>query len=140
MTLGPNNKWKARALVLGVFLLGCAIGALTMNLYRVSVQSGRFLTPSPPRHTTAREKHLDFLTRELGLSEDQARQVGQILDETRQEFIQLRNEMRPRFDAIRDRSRERIRALLTPEQQAKYAELMKRLDEERSGREGRERR
>lgn len=138
MTLGTNNKWKARAVVLGVFLLGCAIGALTMNLYQVSVQGGRFFTPPPPRHTTAREKHLDFLTRELGLSEEQARQVGQILEETRQEFIQLRNETRPRFDAIRDRSRERIRAVLTPEQQAKYAELMKRFDQERSQRDRRE--
>ncbi len=138
MTLGANDKWKARAIVVGVFVLGFAIGALTMNLYRVSVESGRFFASPPPRHTTAREKHLDLLTRELGLSEEQARQVGQILEQTRQEFIRLRNETRPRFDAIRDRSRERIRAVLTPEQQAKYAELIQRFDQRHNEREKRD--
>jgi len=102
-----------------------------MDVYRARVQSERPLDGGP-RPGNGRTKYLERLTEELGLTEEQSRQVGQILEETRKEFIQLRNEMRPRFDEIRRRSNERLRAVFTPEQQAKFEQMTKRLEEERS--------
>ncbi|GBC77072.1 hypothetical protein HRbin08_00541 [bacterium HR08] len=124
-----NGSWRARLTVLGVFALGVALGALAMEFYQQGVR-GRSPT-GPPRGESARERHLQYLIKELGLTPEQTEQVRRILDETRQEFLQLRNEMRPRFEDIRRRSRERLRAVLTPEQQAKFDELMRRMDEER---------
>ena len=42
MEKSPNGKWKIRAAVVGVFLLGCLAGALSMNVYRAQL-----LTISP---------------------------------------------------------------------------------------------
>ncbi|GBC81311.1 hypothetical protein HRbin10_00419 [bacterium HR10] len=125
-----NGSWRARLTVLGVFALGVALGALAMEFYQQSVR-GRSSAGPPPRGESARERHLQYLVKELGLTQEQTERVRRILDETRQEFLQLRNEMRPRFEEIRRRSRERLRAVLTPEQQAKFDELMRRMDEER---------
>jgi Spy/CpxP family protein refolding chaperone len=57
---------------------------------------------------------------DLSLTDEQARQVKTVLDETRDEFRTLSAECRPRYDAIRQKGRERIRALLTPEQQQRF--------------------
>ena len=129
-----NGSWRARLTVLGVFALGVALGALVMDLYQQSVR-GRSSWEPPSRRESAREWHLRYLTKELGLTPEQTEQVRRILDETRQEFLQLRNEMRPRFEEIRRRSRERLRAVLTPEQQAKFEELMRREEQRRHRRE-----
>ena len=40
MEKSPNGKWNIRAAVVGVFLLGCLAGALSMNVYRA--QFSRF--------------------------------------------------------------------------------------------------
>ncbi len=124
-----NSSWRARLTVLGVFALGVALGALAMDLYQQSVQR-RAPLGAPPRGESARERHLRYLVRELNLDEKQTEQVRQILEETRREFLQLRNEMRPRFEEIRRRSHERLRAVLRPEQQAKFEELIRREEQE----------
>lgn len=124
-----NSSWRARLTVLGVFALGVALGALAMDFYQRGVW-GRGPAGPPPRGESARERHLQYLVRELKLTPEQTEQVRRILDETRQEFLQLRNEMHPRFEEIRRRSRQRLRAVLTPEQQAKFDEMMKRMEEE----------
>jgi len=130
-----NSSWRARLTVLGVFALGVALGALAMDFYQRSAWGRGPLGP-PPRGESARERHLQYLVKELKLTPEQTEQVRRILDETRQEFLQLRNEMRPRFEEIRRRSRERLRAVLTPEQQARFDELMRRSEEERERRRG----
>jgi len=58
--------------------------------------------------------------RELKLSEDQARQVDQIFRASREKMQVLHKETFPRFDALRKETQTAIRALLTPEQQAKF--------------------
>ncbi len=129
-----DGSWRARLTVLGLFALGVALGALAMDLYQQSVR-GRGPIEPPSRRESARERHLQYLVKELRLTPEQTEQVRRILDETRQEFLQLRNEMRPRFEEIRRRSRERLRAVLTPEQQAKFEELIRRQEQERHRRE-----
>jgi Spy/CpxP family protein refolding chaperone len=113
-------------MVLGIFVLGFGLGALAMDLYE-----GRRIAAGPPPPRTAREAESERLKRELSLTEDQSRQVNQILEETRNEFMQFRNDTRPRFEEIRNRSRNRIRAALTPEQQAKFDQLLKADEEKR---------
>jgi Spy/CpxP family protein refolding chaperone len=121
------NGWRARLIVVGIFALGFGLGALVMDLYQGRM-IGANQRPGPP---SVREEYSERLKRELALTEGQTHQVRQILDETRNEFMQLRNEMRPRFDEIRDHSRNRIRAALTPEQQARFDQLLKQDEEKR---------
>jgi hypothetical protein len=69
------------------------------------------------------------LTRELELKRDQQERVEALLKEAGREFRQLRGEISPRFRELRGKTEERIRGLLDAEQQAKFAEMVKRWEQ-----------
>ena len=71
------------------------------------------------------------LTRDLSLTAAQQQQVEGILRETGQEFAKLRAEFQPQLAAIRTGSRDRIGALLNPDQQQKFDALVKRWERHR---------
>lgn len=83
--------------------------------------------PSAPAARPTPEAVRARLVKELGLSPEQERRLDPILQESRQELLALRGldlpegERRARARKLRDAARERIRALLTPEQRARYA-------------------
>ena len=54
---------------------------------------------------------------------DQKSGIEAIFKESRQKVESLREEMAPKFDALRKTTRDRIRALLNPQQQAKFDQL-----------------
>lgn len=110
---------KGALLLLVAFLLGTAAGALGFGLYQGLTGWWR-----PPRDSErARQFVLKRLTRELDLRPEQQRQVEAILRETGQEFARLREDIGPRVRDIRGRSREKMRAILSPEQQVKLEAL-----------------
>ncbi|MBI3086667.1 MAG: hypothetical protein HYY88_13210 [candidate division NC10 bacterium] len=116
-----TTRVKGALLLLLAFLLGAATGALGFGLYQA--RTGWW----GPRRDPARfqEFQLKRLTQELDLRPDQRQQMEAILRETGQEFVRLREEIGPRFREIRGRSREKIRAILSSEQQAKFEVLEK---------------
>ena len=69
----------------------------------------------------------DRLVKNLSLTADQQAKLDPILQESRQQMMGLRElpegERRGKAQKIREASRVKIRALLTPEQQAKYDEM-----------------
>jgi hypothetical protein len=112
---------KGALLLLLAFGLGAAAGALGLGLYQARTGWWR------PPHDEAQFRRvvLKRLTSELGLRADQQQQVEGALQEAGLEFSRLRDEIGPRFHEIRARSRDRIRGLLDPEQQAKFDALAK---------------
>ncbi|HSD49975.1 MAG TPA: hypothetical protein VLG48_01110 [Candidatus Methylomirabilis sp.] len=111
---------KGALLLLLAFALGTTTGALGLGLYQARTGwwgSGR---RDPQRF---QQFMLRRLTRELDLRAEQRQQVEAILRESGEAFTRLREEIRPQFQAIRERSRDRIRALLDPGQQAKFETL-----------------
>jgi len=78
-----------------------------------------------------KDRIVRHMTRELRLSEPQAQQISRIMEESGKRFEELRRQHRPQFDALRKESRDRIRQVLTPEQAAKFDEMVRRLDERR---------
>ena len=115
---GPNKTlikiWLA---VVGVFVLGCVTGVSLDSVYRLRARSGRQETRGSKRD---KEEVFEHMKRDLNLNEQQATQIRAILDQTREEYRQLRTEVRPRYDTVRQNARTKIRALLTPEQQVKF--------------------
>lgn len=111
-----TTRVKGALLLLLAFLLGAVTGALGFGLYQERTGWGG------PRRDPARFHQflLKRLTRELDLRPDQGQQVEAVLRETGQEFARLREEMAPRIREIRARSRDRIRVVLDPGQQAKF--------------------
>ncbi len=127
-----NPRLKGALLLLLAFLLGAASGVLGFGLYQG--RAGWWRSPRDPAQF--QQLVLKRLTKELDLRPDQHQQVEVILRDAGQEFARLREEFGPRVREIRGRSREKMRAILSPEQQAKLEVLEKeweRREEQRHG-------
>jgi len=112
---------KGTLLLLLAFLLGVAAGVLGFGLYQG--RGGWWRSPRDPAQF--QQLVLKRLTKELDLRSDQRQQVEVILREAGQEFDRLREEFGPRVREIRGSSREKIRAILSPEQRSKLEILEK---------------
>jgi len=133
MESSTNSQSKARLIVVSVFVIGFAAGALSLNLYQQLTSSSK---PGGPRGGA--EFMIKRMNEQVGLASDQQEQIKKILDETSEKYRELRKEMdpaiknfEPRFNAVREESRDRIRALLTPEQLPKYEKMVEKHDEMR---------
>lgn len=120
---------KAIVLVLGVFILGMIVGGLAMYL-----AEGRVLR-SAQRGGPGRV--VQQLTTDLGLSAEQQKQLESILEETRSHYEKLYETIQPERQKIREEGRDRIRAILSPEQRAKFEEFVRRIDERNKAKKGR---
>jgi len=117
---------RAYLYFLTTFLSGILVGAVGMLAY--AWYGGHWRRGPDKRHAIHR------LKQELQLSEQQVKQVNEILDEFGRRFGELREQLRPQFDALREESHARVRALLTPEQQQKYDQIIRREQERRTKR------
>lgn len=133
MESSTNSRSKARLIVVSVFVIGFAAGALSLNLYQQMTSSRN---KGGPRGGA--EFLIKRMNEEVGLASDQQEQIKKILDETGEKYREIRKEMdpaiknfEPRFNAVREESRDRIRALLTPAQLPKYEEMVQKRDKMR---------
>jgi hypothetical protein len=123
-----TSKRKAHLIIITAFILGVAVGA-----------SGQYLlthqAPSRPASSaTGAAGAADELTRILKLDQSQRLQVIQILSECQKQNQDLKDQTRPQFQAIRESGRNRIRAILSPEQLVLYNQWIKDLDAKREKR------
>ena len=126
MTLPGQTKLKIWLVLIAVFLLGSVTGAALTGLYRSRASNG-FGKESRERMMHER---FEKMRQELSLTDQQTTQVRAILDETRNEYRALREELRPRFDEPRLKARAKIRALLNADQQKKFDALVAQQDAE----------
>src|SRR5918911_2346867 len=123
MTPRAKTRLKIWLVVLGVFVLGCLTGVALDSALRLK---GSVWERQGGRGPRGREDVFERMKRDLNLTDQQATDIRAILDQTRDEYRQLRQEVSPRYDAVRQQARARIRVLLNPEQQkvcdAKVAE------------------
>jgi len=128
-----NSQSKARVIVVSVFVIGFAAGALALNLYQqLTASKGK----DGPRNGT--EVLIRRMNEKVGLSSDQQEQIKKILDETNDKYREIRKDLEPRikdfeprFNGVRQESRDRIRALLTSEQLPKYEQMVSEHDKMR---------
>ena len=114
--------WKNPQILLTlllVFLCGSAAGALSM---RYSVRAA---TPKTGPSAAPVDKKLivERFTRELDLSAEQARELEEVLDDFAKYYQMLQAQM----DEVRANGKDRITAILTPQQQEKFKKLMSEL-------------
>jgi Spy/CpxP family protein refolding chaperone len=131
MTLTGQAKAKIWLVLVAVFVLGAVTGGALTGLYR-SRASGNAGREGRER---AMKDRFEKMRQELNLTDQQTTQVRAILDETRNEYKTLREELRPRFDEPRLKARAKIRALLNPDQQKKFDTLVAQQDAEHNARE-----
>ena len=130
MDANRSNR-KAFLLVLVVFVLGIALGAVGAYLAGGRVWGAR---PVAENHRDKRARILEQLTHDLSLTPDQRKQLEAILEEVGAKFQALHQQIAPQSEQVRKQGREQIRAILTPEQRPKFEEFLRKLDEERKKR------
>ena len=121
--MSPNSR-KAYLIITCTFLLGLFVGLIASPLVW---RRGQSTAPSF-------NGMVDELSTELKLNPDQRQQVEKILIDTRQQFQDLRRQYNPQMVQIRNASRERIGALLTPQQKADFDQWNQRNDARREHR------
>jgi Spy/CpxP family protein refolding chaperone len=124
--VNAKTRSEAAVLVLIVFLLGAIAGGTANHLWGERVW-GKQLPPAQP----TREQIVDKMTKELSLTPDQAKQFGDIVDDTRGKIHADYTAADAQRDQLRAAGRDRIRAILTPGQRPKFDAIMQKLDEER---------
>jgi Spy/CpxP family protein refolding chaperone len=132
MTLAGRTTLKIWVVLVAVFLLGSVTGAALTGLYRSRASSAR-----NGRDRGKHEQRFEKMRQELSLSDQQATDVRAILDQTRNEYRTLRDELRPRFEEPRLKARTKIRALLNADQQQKFDALVAQQDAEHKAEEKR---
>lgn len=104
--------------VAGVFVSGALVGGLSTHLlYAQRVHAGGHPLPFLGRH------YAETLERKLELSAAQSREITQILEQSHREAETLRRQVRPRLEQLMDQTRDRVRGVLTPEQQERFDHL-----------------
>lgn len=134
-----SSKNKARLIVMIVFIIGFAAGALSLNLYqRLTSTNDEANRNNSGPELTGNEYIVNKMSQRLGLSPEQQEQIKAILEERNSRFRAIRTEMEPlmkefepRFSAIRQESRDKIRAVLKEDQRPKYEELLQEADQSR---------
>ena len=129
-----SSQNKARLIVVSVFVIGFAAGALSLNLYQQLTSSKDKNRP----HNGA-EFLVNKMNEKVGLTQSQQEQIKKILDETNDKYRDMRinliepriKDVEPQFASVRQESRDRIRALLTPEQLPKYEQMIQERDKMR---------
>lgn len=115
------KRSTAALAVLGIFVIGAVAGAFGVHLFYLR----HLREPGGMARWGARLLAED-LKRDLDLTPEQARQVDAILLETRKETMAIKLEIKPEMVAALKRSRERIEAVLNPEQKAEYKKMQER--------------
>jgi Spy/CpxP family protein refolding chaperone len=115
---------EATLLVVVVFLLGVLLGGLATHIWGGHIWAAR----APLSH---RDQVISDLTRELDLTPQQKQQVTAVIDKKMADIHDLYAPLEPQREQIREKGRDQIRAVLTPEQNAKFDAFLKKLDDQR---------
>lgn len=121
------SQAKARLIVLGVFVIGFVAGALSINLFQRVTGYGMAQSTQSPQG-----RHFKELKQRLNLTKEQEEQITAIVNHTYTEYKQISQEVDPKINAARQSCRDKIRALLTPEQIPKFEEMTAEHDRERA--------
>lgn len=123
-----KSKLSALVLLIAAFVLGALTGGAALALADRGGDDGL--------KRRDRVSFIDRLDRDLDLTAEQRESVELILERHRPKMDSLWREVAPRFETLRAEVRSELNAILTPEQQVKHQEMMKRRAE-RHGKNGR---
>jgi Spy/CpxP family protein refolding chaperone len=120
-------KQRAALWVAVVFLLGVSLGGVVGYVFAHRSVSAN----APMTAQERRARKVEELTRMANLTPDQQHQLEGILTQLHSEYKALHEQSDIQIDQARQKGRNQIRAILTPEQQPKFEEFLKKMDEER---------
>jgi hypothetical protein len=131
--MAEDSTTRKAAMWVGlVFLLGAALGGMTGFVIAHQRYAVTNAAPIAPQNDAARRaQKVKELTALAGLSSDQSSQVDAVIADVQSQIKTIRATKEPEISAVREKGRDRIRAILTPDQKPKFEEFIRKLDEER---------
>jgi len=120
-------RLEAAALFLVVFVLGVVFGVVGNHVWSQRVSGEQPAVNTNP----TRNQVIQDLTERLQLTPDQQKQIAVAIDDTRARWQALYAPLDAPREQIRQEGRAKIRATLTPDQQVKFDDFLRRLDEAR---------
>jgi Spy/CpxP family protein refolding chaperone len=127
--MNPDIRKKAAIWLALVFILGTATGGVFgYSLARRSYAATKAVIPSEAEH---RAKKLAEMTREIGLTAEQAQKVDGLIKDAQAQIHAVHDKSDADVDVIRMKTRQDMRTFLTPEQLPKFEQYVQRLDEQR---------
>ena len=118
---GKNPKVIGTLLL--VFLAGGAVGALTMQMglhERLHRTVSAASVPAPAHKASTSDALVQRFKTELNLSGDQTDKIAMVLDDYRQYYQSLEDQL----DDVRSTGKNRIMQILDPQQRAKFEKIM----------------
>ena len=119
------GRWMALAIAAALLGTGLAAGVAVDRLLLGGDQERRGRPRGP-------EDLLERYRERLDLDDEQARAVGEILRRRWGEAQEVARRFEPEMDAIRQRANDEVRALLRPEQQPAFDEIVRQQEERRA--------
>jgi len=127
---GERTKSTALLLVIAVFVLGIAVGALGMYAER-----NRVLGAAQPRqqltYAEFHAKRVADLTQQLTLTPDQAKQLDAVLLQMHGQLNTIHDQENAQREQVSKQGRDQIRAFLNRDQISKFNEFLQKMDEQR---------
>ena len=121
-------KFRAATLVFCVFLAGTVVGGLTVHVFGDRIWDTRAAGATT---LLPKEEYLQQLSRQLNLTSEQRTQIETVMDQTISDYNRVFLTVSPQLDEARQQGRQRIRAVLTPDQLPKFEAFIRQLDEQR---------
>jgi len=124
MPQGPAGKnFKVLGTLVLVFLAGSAVGALTMQFGlhdRMHRTVSAASAPVPVHKAATNDAMVQRFKTELNLSGDQTEKIAMVLDDYRQYYQSLQDQL----DDVRSTGKTRIMQILDERQRAKFEKIM----------------
>jgi hypothetical protein len=140
---GAANKSRLAAvlLVIAVFVLGIALGVLGTHFEGYRVFGNNVVRRPRPDRSPAAQQHerqakVEQLTKDLSLTSDQQQKLDSVLTQMSATYAGIHQQFGGQMDQARKQGRDSIRAILTPDQAAKFDEMMRKMDEDRKKAQG----
>jgi hypothetical protein len=127
--MNPDIRKQAAIWLVLVFLVGTATGGVFgYSLARGSSAATRTVIPSEGER---RAKKLAEMTKEIGLTPDQAQKADGVIKDAQNEIRAIREKSDAEVDVVRMKMRGEMRTSLTAEQLPKFEKYVQRMDEDR---------
>jgi Spy/CpxP family protein refolding chaperone len=124
-----NNRPRAVVVLISVFLAGCIIGATGSFYWLRKHPESLFRTNMGPyRMWNQRQKNP---MEDLKLTPQQEAGFKEIMDGMRKKLDGLRMEQDHKFEAIRAETNQKLLAIMNEEQQKKFTEFIKQMEDAR---------
>jgi Spy/CpxP family protein refolding chaperone len=105
-----------------IFASGAVLGVYAHSLYTVAHAAS---VKAPPKPEELRKKRLAEMQSRMRLSDEQFAKINSIYDETRAKFHEVRERYKPELDSLENAQRDKVRAVLSPEQRDEYEKMLK---------------